>query len=276
MDLNIVIEDSGKRDSKEEILDKLRTALKLNYKSIAFSVRINDTQLANPPKAPKIEWKQASNFELRTRVTIVLEDASKIHKLSNSPILKEYDLLAIEVINDKILSQLCGGHLDCDIISFSLSERLTFNLKKTNFTVPQTKGTCFEVNYRQLLLDSTSRQNVITVSQSLFARLRGRNVLLSSGALSAIELRGPHDVANLGLLLELEDSKARAAVFTNGLKAIKHSEMRKTITSEAVKVENESTSSDKWLLEELNIKCESNKESECEPEKKRIKTEDDS
>ncbi|RWS23724.1 ribonuclease P protein subunit p30-like protein, partial [Leptotrombidium deliense] len=221
MDLNIVIENESQRDSKEVIFNKIKTALKLGYKTIALNVKINENQIVNPPKAPVVELKDSSHFKILTRVTVVLEDPAKVHKLTKSQILKEYDLLAIEPVNDKIMNLICGGNLECDIVSFSLQTKMAFNIKKLNFTVPLNKGTCFEVNYRQLLMDSTSRQNVIAASQTLVSRLKGKNVLLSSGAQTAMELRGPYDVTNLALLLDIPEHKAKHAVYNNGSKAIR-------------------------------------------------------
>ena len=44
---------------------------------------------------------------------------------------------------------------------------------------------------------------------------RGRNIILSSAAPSANELRGPYDVANLSFLLGLSMEKAKAAISKN-------------------------------------------------------------
>ncbi len=48
---------------------------------------------------------------------------------------KKYDLLAIEPINDKILSYLNNGHFDCDIITFNLTDKLNVNIRRANFSL---------------------------------------------------------------------------------------------------------------------------------------------
>ena len=48
-----------------------------------------------------------------------------------------------------------------------------------------------------LTVDSAARRHLISNTLHLLGVLRGRNVLLSSGARRAIELRGAYDICNL-------------------------------------------------------------------------------
>lgn len=52
-------------------------------------------------------------------------------------------------------------------------------------------------------------------------------MIISSEAISPIELRGPHDVANLGLLLALNEHQGKAAVKELPCRAIKSGSGRK-------------------------------------------------
>ena len=45
--------------------------------------------------------------------------------------------------------------------------------------------------------DSNARRHLVSNAQQLVRLTKGRNIVLSSGAKRAMELRGPHDVANL-------------------------------------------------------------------------------
>uniref|UniRef100_A0A8B9TBC3 Ribonuclease P/MRP subunit p30 n=1 Tax=Anas platyrhynchos TaxID=8839 RepID=A0A8B9TBC3_ANAPL len=54
------------------------------------------------------------------------------------------------------------------------------------------------------------------------------NIVISSAAERPLELRGPYDVANLGLLFGLSESEAKAAVSTNCRATILHGETRKS------------------------------------------------
>jgi len=46
-------------------------------------------------------------------------------------------------------------------------------------------------------LDSNTRRGVITSAMSLIRATRGKNIIISSNALYAMELRGPYDIINL-------------------------------------------------------------------------------
>jgi ribonuclease P/MRP protein subunit RPP1 len=45
--------------------------------------------------------------------------------------------------------------------------------------------------------DAAARRNVIANALAVVRVTKGRNLLLSSGATKALELRGPYDAANL-------------------------------------------------------------------------------
>jgi ribonuclease P/MRP protein subunit RPP1 len=253
MDLNLCVEKDGSRDSKELILSKIKTAFKLGYKTIALSVHLKPDQIERVPPPP--EFAVASNAKMKlkvyTRLTVQVEDSSQTHKLSQSQAFKKYDIIAIEPLSDKMLNILCGGNFDCEIITFSMAERLPINLKKVNFTLPRTRGICCEINYSEALFNQTSRQNVISSSQLLVDKNKGRNILISSGAQTCIALRGAHDVANLGLLFGLKENQAKEAVFKMGIKVTRHSDMRKNVNSNAVTISSSLEPEDKWLLKEL-------------------------
>ena len=50
------------------------------------------------------------------------------------------------------------------------------------------------------------------LSAGLCQQLRGRNIILSSGAQAAFELRGPYDIINIASLLGLNPADAKASV----------------------------------------------------------------
>lgn len=57
---------------------------------------------------------------------------------------------------------------------------------------------------------------------------RGKNLILSSGASSVTELRGPYDVANLSSLLGISMERAKAAVSKN----CRYGQLRKILHQE--------------------------------------------
>jgi ribonuclease P/MRP protein subunit RPP1 len=57
---------------------------------------------------------------------------------------------------------------------------------------------------------------------SLVRATGGRNIIVSSDARVAMEVRGPHDVANLATFFGLNQADARHAISTNPRSAMLH------------------------------------------------------
>lgn len=145
MDLNIVIELDKVRDSVGLIHQKIKRCLKLGLKGIALSVYVNGSQINDIPPPIRLDSNVlglTSNrkFEFYSRLTVAISDGIQLHKLGHSQIVKQYDLLAIEPMNDKVFTQILTGNFDCDIITFNFNEKSPLNLRKANFSVPKSKG----------------------------------------------------------------------------------------------------------------------------------------
>ena len=70
------------------------------------------------------------------------------------------------------------------------------------------RGIFFEVSYSCALREPGARRLFLSNATALARATGGDALLLSSGALLALELRRPDDVANLGSLCVLADSAA--------------------------------------------------------------------
>ncbi|XP_047682001.1 ribonuclease P protein subunit p30 isoform X2 [Prionailurus viverrinus] len=119
-------------------------------------------------------------------------------------------------------------HLDVDLVCITVTEKLPFYFKRPPINVAIDRGVGFELVYSPAIKDSTMRRYTISNALNLMQVCKGKNVILSSAAERPLEIRGPYDVANLGLLFGLSESDARAAVSTNCRAALLHGETRKT------------------------------------------------
>ena len=63
------------------------------------------------------------------------------------------------------------------------------------------------------LRDESGRRSAFANAAALTRGTRGKGIILSSGARQAFELRGPYDVANLGMLFGLTETNAKASLF---------------------------------------------------------------
>ena len=96
-----------------------------------------------------------------------------------------------------------SSSLQVDIISLDLGRRLPFRLKAKILAPALDRGVMLEISYACCLRDETSRQLLFSNAAALARATRGKNIILSSGARSAFELRSPYDAMNLATLFGL-------------------------------------------------------------------------
>ncbi|XP_060047875.1 ribonuclease P protein subunit p30 isoform X4 [Erinaceus europaeus] len=124
--------------------------------------------------------------------------------------------------------QVSCTHLDVDLVCITVTEKLPFYFKRPPINVAIDRGVGFELVYSPAIKDSTMRRYTISNALNLMQVCKGKNIIISSAAERPLEIRGPYDVANLGLLFGLSENDAKAAVSTNCRAAILHGETRKT------------------------------------------------
>jgi len=138
-----------------------------------------------------------------------------------------YDIIAVFPKTEKLFHVACT-HLDVDLVCVTVTEKLPFYFKRPPINVAIDRGVGFELVYSPAIKDSTMRRYTISNALNLTQVCKGKNVILSSAAERPLEIRGPYDVANLGLLFGLSESDAKAAVSTNCRAVLLHGETRKT------------------------------------------------
>ncbi|XP_028651290.1 ribonuclease P protein subunit p30 [Erpetoichthys calabaricus] len=162
------------------------------------------------------------------RLTVVVSDAVQCIELrATSPHIRLYDIVAVLPKTEKLFHTACMT-LDVDIICITVTEKQPFHFRRPPVSGAIERGIFFEIIYSHATKDSTMRRYTISNSLSLMQICKGKNVVLSSGAEKPLELRGPYDIANLGLLFGLSEGDAKAAVSTNCRAVILHGETRKT------------------------------------------------
>jgi len=155
----------------------------------------------------------------------VLNQPSDINFVSSfSPIIDRFDLLAVCPQSEKLLQQVLG--LEVDILCFDFTKKLPFRIKRPHLNVALEKGVMFEIQYAHLLRSSATRRTCITSSLELLETVKGKNVILSSGAANVMEIRGPYDAMNLCSMFDVESSLAKNFVTANSREAVRHGQLR--------------------------------------------------
>ncbi|KAL9416082.1 hypothetical protein AB3S75_039304 [Citrus x aurantiifolia] len=180
---------------------------------------------------------RCSPFRQYTRLTVFADTIAQCQVLnSGNPVLKTYDLVAVRPLNQSAFDHACEK-AEVDIISINFAEKLPFRLKLPMIKAAIERGVYFELTYSDLILDVQLRRQMISNAKLLVDWTRGKNLILSSGASSVTELRGPYDVANLSSLLGISMERAKAAVSKNCRALISNALRKKHFHKETIRVE---------------------------------------
>ncbi|KAL4420717.1 hypothetical protein ABPG75_010373 [Micractinium tetrahymenae] len=146
-----------------------------------------------------------------TRINIPVDDPAAAQAACASAAARGYDLVAVQPGSERLFHMACSS-LECDLVSLDLCRRLPYRFKPAAVKAALARGLHFEICLAPALRDAASRRQLFANALALARETRGRGLVLSSGARSYMELRGPLDVINLATLLGLTPQQAAAAV----------------------------------------------------------------
>ena len=223
----------------------------LNKKLIQELYTKNSLKFLNVQKKDLINWDKIKVFN---RLTIEISEQKEMFQLTKpNNFVKNFDILAIKPKNDKILESCLMAELNCDIITIDLYEKFSFMPKKKLLQTAncdiitidlyekfsfmpkkkllQTaadKGMFFEIEYGKFIIDNESRSNFISNFILLNQVLKGKNLIVSSGAENIFMQRNPEDIIIiLETIFDIKKHMAYKMVTENPIKAVLRSKQRK-------------------------------------------------
>jgi ribonuclease P/MRP protein subunit RPP1 len=137
-----------------------------------------------------------SRLRILRRCNIFLTDAANNFRIPQ--LQQHYDLIAARPTDEKTLQQACAS-LDVDIISLDLTQKWPTHFKYPMLGTAISRGIKIELCYSPALLssDANAKRNTISNATQLIRVSRGRGLIISSEAKSALGVRAPSDVINL-------------------------------------------------------------------------------
>uniref|UniRef100_A0A8C1BIV5 Ribonuclease P protein subunit p30 n=1 Tax=Cyprinus carpio carpio TaxID=630221 RepID=A0A8C1BIV5_CYPCA len=219
MDLNII-----SNNDKNRLRSIIETAAHLGYSTVAINYVVEPQQkkqeIPKPQsvsdifdKFPVVQGK-SSPIKVLNRLTIIASDASHFRPTNE---YRSFDLVAVYPKTEKLFHAACMT-FDVDIICIAVAEKQPFHFKRAPVNGAIDRGVFFETCYAAAIRDTTMRRYTIANAISLMEVCKGK----------PLELRGPYDIANLGLLFSLSEGDAKAAVSTNCRSVLLHGETRAT------------------------------------------------
>lgn len=144
----------------------------------------------------ELRKKFDKKLQILNRLTIVYAHQLVSHDMNTSLNLKKFHLLAALPTNEGALQHACstfGG----DIIGMVLEDSKYCLIGHKYYQMAARRGIYFEIQYAPAIRDSNQRKDTIIVAQNLVSHRKAKNIVITSGALTAFQVRGPYDIANL-------------------------------------------------------------------------------
>ena len=235
---------SVKALGKASLVNTLTTLIELGYDTVALNQVVEESAFVVKDKTKKRKGdvevnvipppinlddipKEVKNcLQILHRVTVYFSSPDMAHKMVSSDNFKKYDIVSVIPTTKAALQHTCQG-LDVDIISLDVSDKMAVRWSRKLYNMALDKGIWFELPYASAVLDSSARRNLIDAGHQYHAFGKSKNILISSGAENPLQVRGPYDIINLGLLLGLSGEQARSSITNAGRSVVLRAESRR-------------------------------------------------
>ncbi|GLH15914.1 Ribonuclease P protein subunit p30 [Gryllus bimaculatus] len=160
------------------------------------------------------------------RLTFEFSDQLQAHQIIQNPVTKKYHLLAAIPKTQAAYNFTCS-HLNVDIVTFDPGNKYPIKHQRKMYNFAARRGLYFELLYSPAASDGATRQHVITRGHMYYYFGKSKNVLISSNASVPLQLKGPYDVINIGLLFGLSEEQSKFSISEAGRKVLQHGACRR-------------------------------------------------
>ncbi|ELP86360.1 ribonuclease P protein subunit p30, putative [Entamoeba invadens IP1] len=202
-----------------------------DFRYVVFSVDFKDRYTPQLDKAPKLEpqisisdgFSSLPNHKHLTRANFIVSTSKSISSINTVGVA--FELVSVYPENEKAFIECCSSVV-ADIIIIDPRQDFITNTKALHFAL--TRGLFFEIT--EYSLRHSDDQNKTKENLRLFFELiKGRNIILSSGAFTSSELMTPDQLLQFGMSVGLTRGQAFNAVFTNSMRCITRSKRRSPV-----------------------------------------------
>ncbi|KAF2675375.1 PHP domain-like protein [Microthyrium microscopicum] len=201
-----------------ELRQRIAFLAELGYNVIALS-HILPAKLTPNYKSPitlPLPFPIPPNTRLLTRGTLPVSNVAEMPRLDT--IRPHFDILALRPLDEKTLSHICASStLEYDILSLDLSMRFPSHFRPKTFSLVLERGSKIEICYAHATSggggnDSGAKRALFQNASEIVRSTRGKGLLISSEAKSALGCRGPRDVVNMAIMWGLKQELGHEAV----------------------------------------------------------------
>ncbi|XP_053696047.1 ribonuclease P protein subunit p30 [Sabethes cyaneus] len=205
--------------SNKDMLETLKELQELGYKNVAIEQiydHINNPGEKNndpiPAAADLSQFSKSLKGHLRllNRLTIIYAEASVTLITNRSANMRQYNLVSVIPATEDAFQHACQT-MPCDIISYNL-DTVRGKLSRKYYFLAVSRNIMFEIKYAPAIASSNDRKGTISRAHRYHSYGKSKNVIISSEARHRFQVRGPYDVANLGLIFGLSEEQSKYAI----------------------------------------------------------------
>ncbi|GAN02587.1 ribonuclease P complex subunit Pop2 [Mucor ambiguus] len=207
----------------EKILARLDSCIE-SRSTIALNLTV-EGNLADVKSIDPVASQKFTTMQQLTRVTLIVEDVKQNYQLAASSAYPNIDILAVRPTNFDICKHACQTY-EVDLISLDLAKSRAL----PGFVAAQVavnRGIFFEVCYSQSFRDPSKRFLFFNNVKRLVEVTRGHNLIFSSEAMRALDIRRPADLRILGSMFGMTHDQIEATVTVNYPRLLKRAETRR-------------------------------------------------
>ncbi|XP_065083811.1 ribonuclease P protein subunit p30 [Ochlerotatus camptorhynchus] len=203
--------------SSKELLGILNELIELGYKNVAIE-QIYDHDSSDKKGDPipvPIDLKPLSKeldgrLRLLNRLTIIYTEGTITLVTTRSVNLRSYNVVAVIPRTLDAFQHACQT-MPCDIISYN-SDTVRNRMARKFYFVAVNRNIMFEIKYAPAIVNSNDRKDIINRSHKYHSYGKSKNVIISSEARNRFQVRGPYDIANLGLIFGLSEEQSKNSI----------------------------------------------------------------
>ncbi|KAL1398133.1 hypothetical protein pipiens_009213 [Culex pipiens pipiens] len=261
-------------ESTKDLKEILKELIELGYKNVAIEQTYdhvnNNGSKKSDPIPPAVDLTNISKelkgkLQLLNRITIVYSDASVTLVTSRSANLRGYNLVAVIPTTPDAFNHACQT-MPCDIISYN-ADTVRGKMSRKYYFLAVSRNIMLEIKYAPAIVNSSERKEIINRAHKYHSYGKSKNVVISSGAQNRFQVRGPYDIANLGLIFGLSEEQSKNAILALPRKVLIAADARRHGKAGiVVRRQQDVVDSDDYSESELNEEIQTSEEEEEEDE----------
>ncbi|KAI8880484.1 PHP domain-like protein [Backusella circina FSU 941] len=203
-------------------------------------------------KIPAILPDKYKEFQQLTRVTLTIENAKSNYQVSSSTPYPSIDILAVRPTTVDVCKHACQT-LEIDLISIDLAESRTAP-NYVSAQVAVNRGIFFEICYSQSFRVPDKKAAFFSAVKRLVDVTRGHNLIFSSEAIRALDIRRPADLKILGSMFGMTQSQIEASMSGNYVRLLKKAETRRATYNAVVRIPETEKTEDGMNVDNPSLK----------------------